>query len=94
MTRRRRQGGPLRRPGDLPAMTEAIDWFERRGLAVERVSPLQLKYGELNYYPHSGAMNFDQLPRMEGRGLEALGRVVDDLASRVTEVSEIKIRFS
>lgn len=94
MTRRRRQGGPLKRPGDLPAMTEAIDWFVQRGLAVERVSPLQLKYGDLNYYPHSGVMNFDQHPRMDERGLEALGRVVDELASRMAQGSEIKIRFS
>ena len=93
MTRRRRQPGLLRRPGDLPAMTEAIDWFEQRGLAVERVSPLQLKFRELNYYPHCGTMNFDQFPRMEARGLAALSSVIDELASTAASEERTARKF-
>lgn len=73
---RQKRPGPLRRPDDSPAMTAAIDWFHEHRLPVARVSPLQLKFRDLSYYPHSGSMNRDQQRRMEGTGLPALERVV------------------
>jgi hypothetical protein len=89
---RRKHSGPLKRPGDSPAMTEAISWFLDRGLAVKRVSLVQLKYRDLNYYPNSGAMNRDQSPRMSGVGLLALAEVIDEMEGP-KEANVVRIDF-
>jgi hypothetical protein len=89
---RRKQGGPLKRPDDSPSMSEAINWFLERGLAVKRVSQVQLKYRDLNYYPNSGAMNRDQTPRMDKAGLEALAQVIDEMEG-ATETNVLRLNL-
>lgn len=70
------EGSDLHRPNDPSAMTEAINWFLARGLRVRRVSPFQLKFGRLNYYPTQGTMNYDSQERLRSNGLKGLEYVL------------------
>ncbi len=71
--------GPIRSEADCPEMTEAIEWFINRGYRPYRVSPHQLKWRNLSYYPTSGTIRPDDAPRLPGKGLQALERAMCDV---------------
>ena len=71
--------GPIRSESDCPEMTEAIDWFISNGYRPYRVSPHQLKWRSLSYYPTSGTVRPDDSPSRQDKGLEALERAMCEI---------------
>lgn len=71
--------GPIRSASDCPEMTEAIDWFIQHGYRPYRVSPHQLKWRSLSYYPTSGTVRPDDRPSLRAKGFEALERAMGEV---------------
>lgn len=59
----------------FPEMDDAIAWLKKAEICYHRPSKIQLKIGNLSYYPSRGTMNRDNETKMSARGLAAL-RVV------------------
>ena len=62
------RSGPFRRANDTDAMREAINKLEAyKGL--RRTSQYQLKINEVNFYPDTGTVQIDQLPKQREKGI-------------------------
>ena len=71
--------GPIRSASDGPEMTEAIEWFIQHSYRPYRVSPHQLKWRNLSYYPSSGTVRPDDGRSLKAKGLYALERAMCDV---------------
>ena len=67
----RKPKSSIERKEDSEEMKEAIRRIGATGLPLVRCSAHQLKSGHVNYWPASGRIFIDRMPKVQERGLEA-----------------------
>ena len=67
---------PRRMPGDSEAFNDANDLLQTLGIYYKRPSKHQLKIGDINFYPATGAVTVDGGKPVSEKGLVALEKQV------------------
>ncbi|SER38084.1 hypothetical protein [Sphingobium sp. YR768] len=67
----------LDEPGDGPQMKAAIAWCRKAKIPVYRPSPTQLKFENLNFFPTTGTLHYDNQRKLDLRGLAGLQTLLE-----------------